>query len=82
MTDPHATPDRVADLDDALDALEGMVLQYLHWESVPDTHPEYPHLFMSAGEDATDVLSRLRPDRWRDTGAGLEYIGEPGQEWK
>lgn len=58
-------------LDEALDALEVMVEQYM-----PETAPEggYDHLFMSAGEAATDVLVKCRPDRWRAVVRGVERI--------
>lgn len=63
--------------DDALDALESMVEQYL-----PDYTPsgatwsvdpsgEYDHMFMAPGEEACEVLARLRPDRWELTRIGV-----------
>lgn len=57
----------MSDLNDALDALELMVDQYL------DGNPEqgYDHIFMGAGEKACEVLARLRPERWVLTVSGL-----------
>lgn len=59
-----------ATLDEALDALEMMVEQYM------PRHPEgwYDHVFMSAGESAADVLVKCRPDRWRAVVRGLERV--------
>lgn len=57
-----------AALDDALDALESMVTQYL--DLTPDG--AYDHASMAAGEEACEVLTRLRPDRWRTTTTGME----------
>jgi hypothetical protein len=54
--------------DDALDALESMVGQYLYDPTNTDT---YDHMFMSAGEEACDVLARLRPDKWQQIPTGL-----------
>jgi hypothetical protein len=61
--------DVTRDRDDALDALESMVEQYLGTEEFG----VYDHMFMSAGEEACEVLIRLRPDRWgwAKTGARL-----------
>lgn len=50
-------------------ALEWMVDQYL---SSPDG--SYRHLFMSAGEEACEVLARYFPDRWRLTADGVERL--------
>lgn len=57
-----------ADLDEALDALEMMVGQYLHNET--DDPNDYGHDFMSAGECACEVLAKFRPTEWRLTPAG------------
>lgn len=61
------------DLNDALDALECMVEQYLGPRDGRFGEPgnEYSHDFMTAGEYATEVLSRLRPNQWEDVGWGL-----------
>lgn len=54
-------------IEDALDALEGMVEQYLYC----DDQGRYDHACMSAGEFATDVLLRLRPNVWEEAPRGL-----------
>lgn len=54
---------------EALDALEGMVEQYL--KTYPQDSTEYHHYFMSAGEEACRVLAKLRPGRWELTGSGV-----------
>ncbi len=56
-------------MDDVLDALEGMVEQYLYMDDRPD---EYTHYFMSAGEYACAVLAACRPDRWELTRIGVK----------
>lgn len=66
------TPDH---LRDALDALECMVFQYLPDKPDDPDCRFYGHSFMSAGEYATGVLARLRPERWKETPCGLEYVG-------
>jgi hypothetical protein len=60
-------------LDQALDALESMCDQYLRYDNDPENF--YNHAFMSAGESACWVLCNLRPERWRETGCGMEFIG-------
>lgn len=60
-------------LEKALDALEDMCFQYLTWDGSPDFH----HSFMSAGENACEVLPELRPDRWEETNDGMRFIGDP-----
>ena len=55
------------DLTDALDALESMVEQFL-WTR-DGIH--FDHYFMAAGEHASVVLARLRPDLWALTPSGL-----------
>jgi hypothetical protein len=57
--------------DEALDSLEMMVRQYM-----PESAPEggYDHLFMSAGEAATEVLVKQRLNRWRAVTRGVERI--------
>lgn len=62
------------DMTDALDALESMVCQYLRYDNDPENF--YNHAFMSAGEYACATLCRLRPDRWRETPCGMEFIGD------
>jgi hypothetical protein len=62
-------------LDVALYALEGMVFQYLH-DPFPDHPLHFSHKFMSAGEDACDVLATRRPDRWKAVGDGVEFLGD------
>ena len=59
------------ELEYALDALESMCFQYLSYEDGP-----LNHMFMSAGEEACSLLCRLRPDRWRETPVGMEFIGD------
>lgn len=54
--------------DELLEALEDMAHQYLA--------PPAGHAFMSTGEDATELLARLCPDRWKDDGRGPVWIGE------
>lgn len=56
------------DLTAALDAVELMVNQYLQGNPAEG----YDHDFMSAGEAACDVLTRLRPQDWRATPVGME----------
>lgn len=56
--------------DDALDALEMMVEQYLY---TPD-HDGYDHMFMSAGEEACAVLAKLRPEKWELTKVGVRRV--------
>jgi hypothetical protein len=58
------------ELTDALDALEGMVYQYL----ASDDSRTYDHACMSAGEEATQVLTRLRPERWAEAPRGLRLL--------
>lgn len=53
--------------DDALDALESMVEQYLYVGGAD----VYDHMFMAPGEEACEVLARLRPDRWEQTRIGI-----------
>jgi hypothetical protein len=65
------------DVHDALNALEAMCAQYL---SAPDDGVEYDHLAMAAGEEACDVLCRLRPDRWQRAVRGMRYVG-PEDVW-
>ena len=60
-------------LDDALDALEMMCFQYMSYNEAKENY--ISHAFMSAGEYACEVLCRIRPNRWRETGDGMEYIG-------
>lgn len=55
------------DLEDALDAVEMMVGQYLY--EAPEGG--YDHSFMSAGEYACEVMARLRPQQWRLTPTGM-----------
>lgn len=62
------------DLNAALDALEGMVEQYLH----EGPEGEFDHSCMSAGEEATEVLLRYRPHRWTAGSRGLKR--RPGEE--
>jgi hypothetical protein len=57
-----------ADLDEALDALEMMVGQYLYVET--NDPNDYSHAFMSAGECACEVLAKFRPTEWRLTPTG------------
>lgn len=59
---------------DALDALEMMCEQYLRYDNDPENF--YNHSFMSAGEYACEVLCTLRPNRWRETPVGMEFIGD------
>lgn len=59
---------------EAMDALELMVQQYMHWEP---TGPQgegagfYSHDFMSVGEYLSEWLPRWRPERWSSNGLGL-----------
>jgi plasmid maintenance system antidote protein VapI len=55
------------DLEDALEALEKMVSQYLSGSPADG----YQHDFMSAGEAACEALARLRPDEWVETPTGM-----------
>lgn len=57
-----------ADLEEALDALEMMVGQYLFMEK--EDSNEYGHDFMSAGECACEVLAKFRPMEWQLTPTG------------
>ena len=66
----------VAAVEEALDALESMVCQYLHYPSQDVYDREFYHSFMSAGEEACAVLANLRPLRWRITEAGCRFVGE------
>lgn len=79
MTDPvgqmaDVAADEHARREEALDALEAMVEQYF----MPDPRNErmLDHSFMSAGEFASVVLAQQRPEQWRLTGTGVEYLGE------
>lgn len=59
------------DILDLADALESMVEQYLY----TDREGEYDHMFMSAGEEACDVLCELYPDRWIKMPWGMKRKG-------
>ena len=64
--------------DEALDALESMVEQYLWLDQSPSKWPEateYHHFFMSAGEFACKVLANQRPERWELTRIGVKRHG-------
>lgn len=73
-----------ADLDEALDALEMMVGQYLFMEK--EDSNEYGHDFMSAGECACEVLAKFRPTEWQLTPTGVvntpdrSALDEPAEE--
>ena len=57
-------------LEEALDSLEMMVEQDM------PLGPEggYDHMFMLAGEAATEVLVKHRPDRWRPVLRSVERV--------
>lgn len=57
--------------EEALDALESMVEQYLY----SGDGIAYEHYFMSAGEFACDVLANQRPERWELTKIGIRRRG-------
>lgn len=59
----------IAQRDEALDALEMMVTQYLY--AVPDQSGRFDHMFMACEEEACEVLVSLRPDRWQATKTGV-----------
>lgn len=59
-------------LQDVIDALEGMVEQYLGvYPGNAEMATEFHHDFMSAGEFACEVLAAVRPDRYEETPLGL-----------
>jgi hypothetical protein len=62
----------VGKLNDALDALEMMVTQHCYVEG--DSARIYDHAFMSANQEACEVLVRLRPERWAPTRTGIRFI--------
>lgn len=65
-------PGRVS-ADDALDALEAMVWQ--HFIDGP-RDGVLDHAFMSANEEAADVLVAARPDKWESTPTGVRLRGD------
>lgn len=68
-------------MNDALYALELMVLQYLDGS---EDRRSFTHIFMMAGEHATKVLSSHLPMFWREETWGLTWIGPdpvPDKRW-
>lgn len=64
--------DSMKGMEDVLDALEGMVEQYLGvYPGNGEMATEFHHEFMSAGEFACEVLAAARPERWERTAVGL-----------
>lgn len=59
---------RTLSRDDALDALEAMVWQHFIDGGKPG---QFDHAFMSANEEAADVLVAARPDKWAHTPTGV-----------
>lgn len=54
-----------------LEALEEMVAQHFIYVG----NDAYDHEFISANEDAADVLVKYAPDRWELTPTGVRFIG-------
>lgn len=62
-----------AERDNALDALESMVQQYLLWDDRPG---HYDHMYMTAGEEACELLVKMRPHKWRAKPYGMERVSD------